>query len=165
MDDEVAFVAALARDPEQLASYLAFADWLTEHGDQRGPHIQVVAGAGEPELFRYNGGFYASWKERGVSLMFDTRADTLHRVFLFPGGRDGYSRYPGELPAGLRFSDSRADVEAKLGPPDEWDPFVPDWAIYPRAGLEMRYEARPPAAPTDPLRHVMVFRPRPPSEK
>jgi uncharacterized protein (TIGR02996 family) len=43
-----ALEAALAADPDDLGAHMAYADWLTEHGDSRGEFIQVQLALEDP---------------------------------------------------------------------------------------------------------------------
>jgi hypothetical protein len=70
----------------------------------------------EPEVSKFSDSTYWFWKAEGLAVRFD-QAGTITTLFFYAGGRDGYQRYKGELPAGLAFTDTRTDVERKLGQP------------------------------------------------
>jgi hypothetical protein len=73
---------------------------------------------------------YIEYQDRGVAVMFQKegwilpegqpaddkvfRVDALH---FYSQGYEGYDEYDGLLPEGLRFSDTRDDVHARLGEP------------------------------------------------
>ena len=48
-------------------------------------------------------------------MQFNT-SNVLETAFLYADGSDGFSRYEGELPKGLKFEDVRYIVEQKCGP-------------------------------------------------
>lgn len=54
-------------------------------------------------------------KSKGVELHLGGTKGTVLHIILFAQGADGYSQYQGELPYGLSWSDTRAEVERKLG--------------------------------------------------
>ncbi len=70
-------------------------------------------------------------KPEGFSLIFTDEAMFLGKakqiigvsplyfavIFLYAGGKDGYSSFPGELPAGIRFDLTREDLINLLGEP------------------------------------------------
>jgi hypothetical protein len=57
---------------------------------------------------------------------------------------DDFAAYTGELPNDLSWSDTRAMVEQKIGPPDELSGgnYVGYFATYRRRGLVITYTAR-----------------------
>jgi uncharacterized protein (TIGR02996 family) len=44
-----ALESALAAEPDDLGAHMAYADWLTEHGDPRGEFIQVQLALEDPK--------------------------------------------------------------------------------------------------------------------
>ncbi|MGV2293323.1 hypothetical protein AAHK20_31765 [Trinickia sp. YCB016] len=72
---------------------------------------------------------YMNNEDAGVSLLFESEryvsskygvdlpsdAPVLTAIFLYGHGDDQFSEYQGELPGGLRFSDSRDEATQKLG--------------------------------------------------
>lgn len=57
---------------------------------------------------------------RSSGMVLWTDADQkVQSVFLYPGQSDGFAAYQGELPFGLRFTDTMEMVEEKLGYPVE----------------------------------------------
>lgn len=74
---EPAFEAAILRDPDDLASYAVYGDWLAEHGEPRGELIttQLAADAsGDPELRRAALRVFARHREHFLGALGDTIA-------------------------------------------------------------------------------------------
>ena|ERR1044072_4904690 len=59
---------------------------------------------------------YYIYKKKGLSLVFDENL-LLSSAQLYPQGVDGYDEYKGDLPPGITFHTSRAEVRAKYGIP------------------------------------------------
>lgn len=59
--------------------------------------------------------YYYSFTKDGIELICDSQ-DRIKTVFIFSGS-DHYGSYIGELPMNLRLSDSRIEVNRKLGKP------------------------------------------------
>ena len=85
------------------------------------------AGAAQFQLCRSSG--MALWTDAGQKVQ---------SVFLYPGQSDGFIAYQGQLPFGLRFTDTMEMVEQKLGHPVEihapqagWVPRLPDEGVTP----------------------------------
>lgn len=85
--------AAILRDPDDLASFAVYGDWLAEHGDPRGELIatQLAADAsGDPELRRAALRVFARNRERFLGALGETiaaeaftwRAGFIHRAEL-----------------------------------------------------------------------------------
>jgi hypothetical protein len=87
-------------------------------------------------------------------------------VTLHARGDSGSVQYPGELPHGLTFSDTRAAVEKKLGRP----PASSSWlgyfsADYPTLGLSIRYPEAAGRDGTITICQILVFAPDPMGEE
>jgi hypothetical protein len=55
--------------------------------------------------------------ERDGILIKGTADGDITAIFLMSEGKDGYSEYSGEMPPGIDFESSRADVVKRFGPP------------------------------------------------
>jgi hypothetical protein len=73
----------------------------------------------------------------GMTLWTDSN-QKIQSVFLYPGDRDGFTAYQGQLPLGLTFTDTMEMVEEKLGYPVEihapqagWVSHLPDEGVTP----------------------------------
>lgn len=64
----------------------------------------------------YGMGNYAC-KSQGIELGVTMVQRRVRTVFMFRQGVEGYKQYKGELPFGLKWTDSAVVVEAKLGRP------------------------------------------------
>jgi hypothetical protein len=99
-------------------------------------------------------------KDGGVVLAYRGERALVRTVNLFAAGTDGYSQYPGELPAGLTFADTRAHVERKLGRP-RWSSGESTYsARYPGRGIEVEYAAGAPRDPAVRIRLITMTVPR-----
>ena len=96
-------------------------------------------------------------RSAGMALRMDAD-QKVRSVYLYPGNADGFASYPGQLPFGLAFTDTKEIVEQKLGQPVEihapqagWKLGLPDegitvdhfhyQAIYERFGLTVIYNS------------------------
>jgi hypothetical protein len=70
-----------------------------------------------PEINKYSDAYYYSYKSKGVGLRFSNN-DTLTAIFLYSEASDNFRQYQGDIPYNLQFTDTRKNVEEKLGPPD-----------------------------------------------
>ena len=99
--------------------------------------------SGSPEVNKFNDCFYHSWHEQGISFRFDEN-EILSTIFLYADDVDGFKQYRGELPEELQFSDTREDVENKLGQPklSGGSGVIPYWVEYPQKGLGIKYVSK-----------------------
>ena len=104
--------------------------WLSEIGDS-------------PEIDKYDDCFYYSFKQKGVSLRFDT-TEALTTVFLYSEGADGFRQYQGELPFKLSFVLSRKEIESFLGKPDKsgGEGVINYWVNYTSKGISLTYNSK-----------------------
>jgi len=71
-----------------------------------------------PSMFDADERTYCSLKEKGVTLILDRGA--LDGIQFFAEGRDPeFASFEGELPFGLKFSDSAESARRKLGEPEK----------------------------------------------
>jgi hypothetical protein len=91
----------------------------------------------------------------------DALARTVETMYLMAPGADGFEGYGGELPSGLSMTDTRADVERKLGrPPQSFGGADFEYcALYPRLGLAVTFATRSPRVMDKPIRDVRLERP------
>lgn len=66
----------------------------------------------------YGMGNYAC-KSQGIELGVTMVKRQIRTVFMYRQGVEGYKQYKGELPLGLRWTDTLASVEARLGQPSK----------------------------------------------
>jgi hypothetical protein len=82
-------------------------------------------------------------------------------IFFYADRADGFSAFSGELPGGLTWSDTRADVERKLGAPQVsgGNGAIPFWSGF-QGGVSVTYRDTSTTAQDNPLHHVALVRPR-----
>lgn len=114
---------------------------------------------GLPSIQEDEGGGRVDSREGGISLVYRGRRAGVRKVHLFGDAALGHHKYPGELPEGLSFADTRADVERKLGRPHISSGDKHYSAMYPRLGLEVEYEAGPPRDPAVRVRLLTLTAP------
>lgn len=109
-----------------------------------------------PEVTHTNDGFYYSWKEHGLELLFER--GTVRAVFLYTAGADEFKQYRGELPEGLHFSDTRRDVEKKLGEPKKrgGSGVIPVWVSYPEKGVTITYVSEDTKDMANRIHHIAI---------
>lgn len=92
------------------------------------------------EEIKTNDGTMYTVKNRGISLNFD-QARVLKEIILYAEGVSGFAQYQFPLPESLQFSDSRGDVEQKIGRAREYGGkgLLPCWAEYPYFGICVTY--------------------------
>lgn len=99
--------------------------------------------------------FY-DWKSLGLSFRFDD--NKLAAAFAYAQGADGYTAFTGELPNGLEITDTRRDVEAKLGPPPKsgGGGIIPFWVYYPIIGISVGYTSIDQHDPSNAIHHIVL---------
>jgi hypothetical protein len=82
-------------------------------------------------------------------------------VFLYPQGADGFQAYTGRMPFGLRWSDTRADIEARLGAPDQigGTGSINVWTSYKSRGLMITYDTFAPDDMSTHIHHLSIRQP------
>jgi hypothetical protein len=105
-----------------------------------------------PKVSRFSDIYYHEWKDHGLAFLFDKKG-ALTTIFLYADGADGYKQYRGQLPEGLRFSDTREDVENKLGEPEKLDPA---WDVYLKRGVCVVYVQRRPDERGNKIHHITI---------
>lgn len=73
----------------------------------------------EPVVKYYIEIFYYSFRQRGISLLFNKEEGELRTIFLYSQGSDNYEQYIGEIPMNLSFDLSRTDIHETLGVPSQ----------------------------------------------
>jgi hypothetical protein len=134
--------------------------------DHLSDHLQEFRDAmKEDPVAKYFGlvekGFFHSWKSKGISLWFNER-NRLQTIFLYAEGADGFRQYRGELPGGLRFADTRGDVEKKLGKPEEvgGEGVIAFWADYKSKGILVAYVSKDVSDLKNGIHHIVVYAPQ-----
>lgn len=104
--------------------------WLSKVGDS-------------PKIEKFDDSFYYSFKQKGISLRFDT-TEKLTTVFLYSEGADGFRQYQGELPFKLSFLLSRNEIESIMGKPDKsgGKGVINYWVSYPSKGIGITYNSK-----------------------
>ena len=150
------FCRQIEREPKQIEHYQVFADWLQAQGDLRGPPLAGLTGV--PTISRHEDVFFATWKDLGISLRFDSLDYTLAKVFLFAQDADGHQMYRGPLPYDLSLTNTREQVEAKLGKPDKTggDGVIPYWVNFNAAKIHVTYERKAIGDMQNPIHHIGI---------
>lgn len=98
----------------------------------------------KPERLVFDEGatVFLIWKTLGLEVLFEkAKARTI-----FLQGADverQYTEFPANLPLGLKFNESRRDVERKLGPPDEISggEVIEVWTTYKKPKISIFYKS------------------------
>jgi hypothetical protein len=109
---------------------------------------------------------YHSWAGHG--LVFEFHNGKLVFIFLCAEGFEGCDEYRGELPLGLSFTDTRADVERKLGKPDIVDNvegILPVFARYTSKGIKVGFTSKDLNDMSNRIESVGIFPAGPSREK
>jgi hypothetical protein len=82
-------------------------------------------------------------------------------VFLYAQGADGFQAYTGQMPFGLRWSDTRADIEARLGTPDYigGTDSTNVWTSYKSRGILIFYDTFAPDDMSAHMHHISIRQP------
>lgn len=72
----------------------------------------------EPKISKYDDSYYYVFNTKGIDFLF-SNTDTITSVFLYSEGSDENRQFQGKTPYNIQFTDTRRDVEQKLGPPDK----------------------------------------------
>lgn len=130
----------------------------------KGPESKEMAALrkmlkGEPKASSYSGRYYHEWKGEGLSICFEKEVVTA--VFLYADKADGFKAYRGEMPLGLHFTDTRADVEKKLGAPGKTGGggVIPFWADYPAKGVGVTYISKDTKDRANRIHHLTITAP------
>lgn len=94
----------------------------------------------------------------GSELSFTT-GRRLVSILLFGPTAGTMSTYPGQLPGGLAWTDTRADVDRQLGPPQSDHPgFAPvqAWSLYSVPPILITWNTVGAAAPDTVMHHLEV---------
>jgi hypothetical protein len=111
--------------------------------------------AGDRSLSPFSDCTYHNYNAHGLSLR--VAGDTITTVFLYAQGADDFEAYPGALPENLSWSDTRADVETKLGAPTKTggDGVIAFWAEHGR-GLSITYREKSPTSLRNSIHHIVL---------
>ncbi|MDU0372634.1 hypothetical protein ACFPAF_19690 [Hymenobacter endophyticus] len=95
----------------------------------------------QPEIARFDDVYYYIFKYKGLDFLFDN-SDAVKCVFLYSESVDNHRQFQSKLPLGLTFSDTRKDVEKKLGPPDRNDGngVINFYSVWNRYGITITYK-------------------------
>jgi hypothetical protein len=121
---------------------------------------EMVGEKAEESEFESGKFFFYSWKSKGLSLSFVS--GKLEVVFMYAEGADGFKQYQGELPAKLSFTDTRSEVEKKLGKPEVsgGDGVIPFWVVYPSEGVLVGYVSKDTKDQKNRIHHLGLRSPR-----
>ena len=113
----------------------------------------------KPEVSRYDDCYYYTFKTKGISFKF-TKSDTISNIFLYSEGSDGLRKFNGKIPYNIQFTDTRRDVENKLGPPDENGGggiinFYSDWGP---EGLSITYKTTDQEDMMNKIHHISLHK-------
>jgi hypothetical protein len=96
-------------------------------------------------------------KSKGIELHMGGMNGTVLAIILFAQGADGYSQYQGELPYGLSWSDTRAEVEQKLGSGKSvGQGNLPYSVLYEDLGLQVNYDTPSTEDMSARIHHLVV---------
>jgi len=134
--------------------------------DIRGQEFQKflsVYGTGTILRLQNLGTYYYSYKDKGLSLLFNYK-DTLQAIFYYSEGVDNYRQYQGILPKGVTFLDTRGVVEKKLGYPDGFGNYDASsyWTKYKRIngfGIMITYVPKPTMDDSNRIHHISISLP------
>lgn len=105
-------------------------------------------------------------EEAGLEFLVETKTWTVQLIFVRAPGVNGGDGYAGAVPFGLSMTNTRAEVERKLGRPassmgggDFW--FL---ASYPRAGLSLTYATKSRRQADSPIRQLALRKADPKGE-
>lgn len=118
--------------------------------------VGLIAALGEDaEVEIDDGERWISSKRLGIEIQCTGRDEHVSTIFLFPGGKDGYQAYTGEI-FGAEFGSSAAEVRAAHGEPTKsgshWDRFDSErlalhFRYHPDTGVDQVTLMFPPDAP------------------
>lgn len=96
-----------------------------------------------PEIHHFSDSYYYNFKEKGISLKFDT-SDELVAIFLYREGADEFSQYKGKLPFGIDWKMSREAIEDILGIPSFYggEGIINLYAPYRKKGISINYNTK-----------------------
>jgi hypothetical protein len=109
-----------------------------------------------PEIIKFDDRVHYEWKEHGISFLVQN--DAVSAIHLYADGVHKYKQYRGELPAGLRFSNIRGDVENKLGQPETsgGDSRSPFWVVYAQKGVGVTYISADRQDQANKIHHITI---------
>ncbi len=97
---------------------------------------------------------YHNYPALGLSMRLV--GDTITSIFLYSQGADDFEAYAGALPGELVWTDTRRDIEAKLGAPTHsgGDGVIAFWAEYGPVGVT--YRSKSPTSLDNALHHLVI---------
>lgn len=123
----------------------------TSDRSQNGYYASLAAGSGCKAEMNY--------VCRGSGLEYATgEGGRVSTVFLYNQGADGFQAFTGELPAGLSWRDTRADVERRLGAPESvrGSGEIGVWLNYPDRGLTIFLNTPDPTDMSAFIHHIAI---------
>jgi len=115
---------------------------------------------GMPHLFILPESLRLTAEDAGITLVFDSNGG-LKLILLYGEGIEGFRQYPGALPKGLAFGETRKNVEAALGRPNESSSGRYGYsATYPQLGFAFDYAKESPRDPENSVAEVRLLPPR-----
>jgi hypothetical protein len=99
-----------------------------------------------------------NWVCPPLGIEFSASNNMVDRVWIYPSGYANFDQYSGEMPNGLRWGDTNADVVNKIGQPDAYLNY--GW-IYTNLGISIHYRTDAPATPdpSETINYIMIFLP------
>jgi hypothetical protein len=109
---------------------------MTSGGDSRSNNVEIV---------KHQFGYYYLYKKKGISFKFDNMQGglMLTEILLYNQDADNFNKYSLALPENISFSESRADIEKKIGQPIKsgGEGKIPFWASYSHLGFVITYKS------------------------
>lgn len=90
---------------------------------------------------RFNNIYYYIYNSKGIDIVF-TENDILQSIFLYSESSSDHRQYQDELPYNLKFTDTRKEVENKIGLPDKngGDGYINYYCIWHDLGIDITYK-------------------------
>ena len=89
----------------------------------------------------FEGSYHYIYKSKGIELSFN-KNDKLNCIFIYSESSSNNRQYQGELPFSLYFTDTRAEIEKKIGLPDikGGEGFIPYYCTWNDLGITITYK-------------------------
>src|ERR1035437_2897307 len=113
----------------------------------------------KPDTVKFSQSYYYTFKAKGIDFAM-TSSDTITSVFLYSEGSDEYTRFKGDIPYNLQFSDTRKIVEQKLGKPDDAGAggVVNNYSGWNSKGIQITYSSLDTNDMLNPIHHIAIIK-------